>query len=490
MIILNLNHSSKIPLYQQIVDHFIYMIDNNILKTGDNLPSTRSLAKQHDLNRNTIYKAYEELWALGYIESTPGSYSKVRKRIITLSKDPVRTDHNLNWDSKITKGASILRTQFKKKESKTHAFKPIDFRPLSPDPHIIPNDEFRKCLNEVLLSKGHELLYYGDPEGFRPLREFLETHMRLHSIHVDFSEIIITNGAQNALELIVKLLIDPGDVIVIEKPTYSEAIPIFKYHQAKIIEIPITDEGLDLEKLELVLESYNPKFLYTMPNFQNPTGTTTSQKHREKLLEICEKFELPIIEDGFVEEMKYFVKNILPIKSMDKAGLVFYIGTFSKVLFPGIRLGWIASNLYCSQRITELKMASEISMNTMVQAGIELFCRKGYYEKQIRRIHSVYKKRMGLSLKILRDGLNNKNFEYTKPIGGYTIWFETNANYISESELLEKLNHDGVLVTGGEQSFYTKNNKTCFRISIAHRNETEIDTGIKRILQTLNSLKR
>ncbi len=488
MLLLNLNTSSSTPLYKQVIDQIKQLIDSELLKPGDKLPSTRVLAKRHNLNRNTICKAYEELWALGYIESSSGSYSKVRKRIINVFTEPNNKNNTYNWENIISKNSNILRKSVQKEIVKINPVNKIDFRPLSPDPKILPSIEFRKCLNEILRSGKSEILLYGEAEGFYPLRTFLARHMQLHAINTNINDIIITNGAQNALDMIVKLLINPGDTIIIEKPTYSEAIPIFKYYNANIIELPVYDEGMNLNELEQVLQKHNPKFLYTMPNFQNPTGTTTSQAHREKLLSICEKYNLPIIEDGFVEEMKYFGKNILPIKSMDKKGLVFYIGTFSKVLFPGIRIGWIASNEYCTKRFSEIRKVTEISMNTINQAALELFCRNGSYEKQLKKNHTIYKKRMGVALKTLRENLHSNDFKYTKPIGGYTIWFGSKKSKITENQLIKLIQQEGVLVTRGSQSFYSNTNSTCFRISIAHRNEEEIKTGINIITQVLNSL--
>ncbi len=488
MLLLNLNTSSSNPLYKQVIEQIKHLIDSELLKPGDKLPSTRVLAKQHNLNRNTICKAYEELWALGYIESSSGSYSKVRKRIIKVITEPDKKNQTYNWENIISKSSNLLRKSTQKKIVEINSKTKIDFRPLSPDPKILPNIEFRKCLNDVLKSDRSEILLYGEPEGFYPLRAFLARHMQLHTINVNINDIIITNGAQNALDMIVKLLIDQGDTILIEKPTYSEAIPIFKYYNANIIELTVYEDGLNLKELEQVLQKHHPKFLYTMPNFQNPTGTTTSQAHREKLLSICEKYNLPIIEDGFVEEMKYFGKNILPIKSMDKKGFVFYIGTFSKVLFPGIRIGWIASNEYCTKRFSEIRKVTEISMNTINQAALELFCKNGFYEKQLKKIHTVYKKRMGVALKTLRENLHSNDFKYTKPIGGYTIWFESKGSKITESQLTKLIQQDGVLVTPGSQSYYSNTNSTCFRISIAHRNEGEIERGINVISQVLNSL--
>jgi GntR family transcriptional regulator/MocR family aminotransferase len=341
MILLNVNKNNKTPVYKQIVKQLIELIDEGTLMPGDKLPSTRSLANQHQLNRNTVYKAYEELWALGYIESKSGSYSTIRERK-NIAKKLASNKENIDWSTKINSTSQKLIESNNKSENQEKDY--IDFTPLSPDPGIIPSEEFRKCINDSLRNSGPYNLSYGSPYGYDPLREFISNHMRLHGINVTKDEIIVTSGAQHAIELIIKLLAEPDSDILIESPTYSAIIPLLKYYDANVLEIPMNEHGVDLQVLESLLKTHKPKLLYTMPNFHNPTGITTNQAHREKLLEICERYEIPVIEDGFVKEMKYFGKNILPVKSMDKLGLVFYVGTFSKVLFPGIRVGWIASN--------------------------------------------------------------------------------------------------------------------------------------------------
>ncbi|MCB2196089.1 MAG: PLP-dependent aminotransferase family protein [Bacteroidetes bacterium] len=485
MILLNLNKKSKTPIFKQILFQLTELIEKGVLKPGDKLPSTRSLANHHQLNRNTVYKAYEELWALGYIESKTGSYSTIRERK-NIAEKLASNSENIDWSAKInSKSQKLIESNYKiEKQEKDY----IDFTPLSPDPDVIPSEEFRKCINDSLKNSGSDILAYGNPYGYEPLREFISNHMQLHGINVTKDEIIVTSGAQHAIELILKLFIEPGSEVLIESPTYSAIIPLLEYYDVNVLELPMSEHGIDLQILESLLKTHKPKLLYTMPNFHNPTGITTNQAHREKLLEICERYEIPVIEDGFVEEMKYFGKNILPVKSMDKSGLVFYVGTFSKVLFPGIRIGWIASNKYCTDRFAEQIKASAISVNQLNQVALELYCKQGLFEKQLKRIHTLYRKRMYVALKTIRENLTNKNITYTKPAGGYTIWFETMKSNISESDLVEKLKMNGIQVMPGSKAYYSQTDKISFRISIAHRKEDEIEKGLEIITQILNKL--
>ncbi len=488
MLLLDINSQRKEPLYKQVFNQLKSMIDNNTLKHGDRLPSSRRFSEQLGVNRTTIYKAYEELWSLGYIESRPGSYSVVRKRAeIVAIKDKIKKQL-INWEGACTIKTNRLLDELNKlKNIKTKTGK-INFLPLSPDPDLMPVNEFKKCLNQVIKEKGNMLFQYGDPMGYRPLRELIVENMMQHSISVTSDEILITNGAQNAIELILKMLVEPGTKVFVESPTYSSVIPLFNFYNVKVIAIPLNEKGFDLKILEKKLHEEKPALIYTMPNFQNPTGITTSQLHRERFLRLCEKYQVPIIEDAFEEEMKYFGKNVLPIKSMDWNDIVFYVGTFSKVLFPGLRLGWIAASKECIERLCAVKRIGDLPGNTLNQAALNLFYRLGHYNMHIKRLHRIYRKRMNAALRAAREYFPSKQIKYTKPNGGYTFWVETLNKSINEDELINHIESYGVKVSPGKIFFPAGNNNSSFRISIAHLGEKEIEEGIKRIGKALKSI--
>lgn len=488
MLLIHLYRESKIPLFRQVVDQIKEMIDNNTLRQGDKLPSTRQFAKQLGVSRTTIYHAYEELWSLGYIESRPGSYSIVldRKKVVTLNnrKRKKRIDWNkisaFNCDHLVY----LLNKQNKGKEHDNT----IDFVTLCPDPRLSPTEEFRKCLNRLLVNEGATHLQCDDPMGFKPLREFIIDQMRYHSMYVTSDEILITNGAQQAIDLILKLLVVPGGNVITESPTYFLIIPLLKYYNAKIVGIPVDENGMKLDTLKEFIQTNHPALIYTIPNFHNPTGITTSQSHRQELLSICEKNRIPLVEDGFVEEMKYFGKSVLPIKSMDQYNIIFYIGTFSKVLFPGLRIGWIAADRECIRKLCAIKFSQDITSNRLSQAALNYFCREGYYELHIRRMHRIYRRRMQTALRAAKEYIPHDYFSYTSPSGGYLIWVEGKNTGLREEELIRHINKRGVAVLPGRLFFPEPSDTIGFRISIAQRDENEIEEGIKRIGNTLRDL--
>ncbi|MBN2519139.1 MAG: PLP-dependent aminotransferase family protein [Bacteroidales bacterium] len=488
MLLIDINTQRRESLYKQVFNQLKEMIDKNILKPGDKLPSSRRFSEQLGVNRTTIYKAYQELWSLGYIESRPGSYSVVRKRaeIVTI-KDKIKKQI-IDWEGACTMQINHLLDELNKFKNIKAEAGIINFLPLSPDPDLMPVNEFRKCLNRAIKEKGNLLFQYGDPMGYKPLRELIVENMKQHSISVSVDEILITNGAQNAVELILKMLVKPGAKVFVESPTYSSVIPLFNFYNVKVISVPLKESGIDLKVLEKKLHEEKPALIYTMPNFQNPTGITTSQTHRERFLRLCEKYRVPIVEDAFEEEMKYFGKNILPIKSMDWNDIVLYIGTFSKVLFPGLRLGWIAASKECIERLCALKRIGDLPGNTLNQAALYLFYRSGYYNMHIKRLHRIYRKRMNTALKAAREYFPSEKFKYTKPNGGYTFWVESLNKKINEDELINHIENYGVKVTPGRIFFPAGNNNSSFRISIAHLDEKQIEEGIIRIGKALKSL--
>ncbi len=501
MILVNLDKKSKIPLFMQIFQQLKKLIEENTLEPGFRMPSTRTLAEKHGVNRSTVYKAYEELWALGYLESRAGSYSIVRKRQKIAAGEPKSPKGLIHWEIKSSEPGRLLHHAYGQLKFNAPAHltsSVINLASLDLDARLFPMDDFRRCMNTVLIEQGGNILKYGECEGYRPLREYIAARLRIHGITVNFDEILITNGSQNGIELILKLLTEPGSGVAVEAPTYSHVLPMMKYFRTNILDIPMKKDGMDLDHLRQVLETQKPAFVYTMPNFHNPTGITTDQAHREKLLSLCETYRVPILEDAFEEEMKYFGKVPLPIKSMDRHRLVLYLGTFSKVLFPGIRIGWIAAEKESIERLTTLKRFSDLSTNTLLQAALNEFCRQGYYVLHIKRMHREYRKRMNAAITALREHLSGfDKVSWSEPAGGYLIWLQLRDTQQDESALQKVFLEHGAAMAPG-QYFYSNypshSNRPPlylhFRISISTLNEHEIKEGIAKLGKAISQAYR
>ena len=492
-ILLDIDNPSDVPIFRQIINQLVHLIDTGSLPPGSRLPSTRHLAERLSVNRSTVYRAYQELWSLGYLESRPGSYSTVRRRPRVAAAARGTDSGHIDWPRRATPVTRALHAAHRHEEAllqKAAGGDIINFVPLSPDSRLFPLDAFRRCMNHVLRREGQQLLQYGTPLGYGPLRQFIAERMRLHGVAVTADEIMITTGAQNAIERLLRLLAAPGASLACESPTYSRAMDIFRLADVRIVGVPMTDAGMDLGALEQVIQRHGPVLVYTIPNFHNPTGITTDQGHREQLLAICERHRLPLLEDGFEEEMKYFGKTVLPIKSMDHHGVVIYLGTFSKILFPGLRIGWIAADRRCIDRLASIQRALILSGNLLDQAALHRFCRMGDYDLHVSRMHRIYRRRMQTVLKALRATFTDGRIHWTEPAGGYTVWVRLQATAADEDRIVDRLLDHGVMVLPGSFHFHGPADGTYFRLSIAHLDEAAITEGIRRLAAGIEALYR
>jgi len=489
MLLISIKPKSTTPIFKQIISQISDMIEKEIIRPGERIPASREMAVDLGVNRSTVYRAYQELQALGYLESKPGSYMTVRKRKKTVVH--LNDFHRgiIDWSKSSNRQSQELFSLFHyfKAEKNSSEHNCINFSRLDMDHRLMPVTDFRRCLNEVLINEGQRIMEYGDYAGYYPLREYIAQRMQIHGISARPEQILITNGSQQALDLILKMLTIPGNKVALEAPTYAIAIPLFLFYRVEPIEIEMKNDGLSLVALEKTIQTDKPVFLYTIPNFQNPTGITTSQNHREKVLSICENYNLPLVEDGFEEEMKYFGKVALPIKSMDRNSQVLYLGTFSKVLFPGIRIGWILAEKECIERLTAIRRFCDLSSNTLTQSALNHFCRRGYYELHIKRMHRIFRKRMQTAFNALAHYMP-QNVSWTKPEGGYTIWLQLPREYQDKNQLLEVLNKHGVNASPGEYYFAKLHPKKYLRLSIATLDESEILEGIIRLGRAINEL--
>lgn len=490
--LLKIDRSNPKPLYLQISDEIKTHIDQEALAVNQPLPSTRTLARKLGVNRSTVNRAYEELQALGYLRSSPGSYNRVQKRRKEVNYNPGRKSLIL-WEKVSSDSAKELYETFLhySPEKPIHAKvskNTINLSQLDPDPRLYPLEEFKRCVNHVLTTHGSESLQYGSHKGYIHLRQYIARRLRLHGISVSQDEILITNGAQQAIDLIIRLLSGPGKNVAVEAPTYANILPILRFNGTKIQGIPMKQDGMDLNFLEKALKKEEVSFVYTIPNFQNPTGLTTSHQHRENLLNLCLRNTTPIVEDGFEEDMKYFGKVPLPIKSIDDKNIVLYLGTFSKALFPGLRIGWITADKECIDRITAIKRFSDLSSGNLVQIVLHDFLQRGYYDLHLKRLHRIFRKRMQVALDAMKECFPS-TVRWTQPSGGYTIWVKLPIK-LSETRLHAFTSRYGVIVSPGGYYFPRKMSSEYFRISIARIDEDVIKEGINRLGKALRKLPR
>lgn len=489
--LLNIDPTLATPIRVQVLEQIKTLIDTGGIKPGTPLPSSRDLAKTLGLSRSTIYFAYEELQAMGYLQSRPGSYNIVLRRQREVPYDPARKSL-ISWDEVMTPSATGL---FQMSARFTRDLIPSDVPPMpgcinlvkqDADHRHFPIDELKRSMNHVLQELGAGTLTYSSSQGYLPLREYLAQRSRLHGISVSADEVLITNGGQQAIDLVLRLLVREGSTVITEIPTYGVILPLLRLAEAKVVGIPMKDDGMDLHHLEHALLKGNISLVYTMPNFQNPTGITTTHHHREHLLNLCAKHQVPLLEDGFDEDLKYYGKVDLPIKSIDSGNIVIYIGSFSKALFPGLRLGWIIADKECIERMLAIKRFADLGTSNLLQAVMHHFCSEGYYDHHLKRLYRRFQHRMEHTLAVMKRRMP-KGCAWTKPSGGYTIWVRM-PKKMNEQTFERAFKARGVTVAPGWCFFPGTRSSEYFRISISAADEEEITEGIERIAQAIKSL--
>jgi len=475
---IKIDKESSVPYYLQLKNQFRELILSQIFKPETKLPPTRQLAENLKINRNTVLTAYEELEADGLVYSHVGQGTFVSDLSEQLDRRQLAGQRKFDWsnhysseldESSLYSLVQLYRSCIAKAK--------ISFAGAHPDDELYPIDLVKRCFNSILREESSEILRYGPIEGYFPLREFLAKRIKNQGIASTTENIFITSGSQQALEITSRMLIESGNYVITEEPTYSGALSIFNALRAKIIGVPLENDGLDLDLLEDALKKYNPKFIYTIPNFQNPTGITMSINKRKKLIFLAEKYNVPIIEDDVSGDLRYEGEDLLPLKALDRTDQVVYISSLSKELIPGFRVGWAVLNESLRDRFIALKQIEDLTTNTISQAILYKFCTRGYLNAHLRKIRRIYKERRDTIIKGIKKYFP-KNAEVKKPSGGLFVWVKF-PDKTDLTSILETCSKNGVIFSLGSLFYNSAKGKNEMRLCYASNSPEKINEGIK-----------
>jgi GntR family transcriptional regulator/MocR family aminotransferase len=484
---IELNRSSETPLYRQVCEAVRELIRSGALAAGDRLPPSRELSATLGINRNTATTAYEELVKTGEVRSHVGQGTFVIGLPRKNATDPAAP---LRFRFSRAAEASAPRVRSTGALRSEHP-DPIDFASLVPDEDLFPVEPFRRVIDEVLRAEGKKLLQYGPAAGHPPLREFIAERLRARGpmgTRAEAENVLIVNGTQQALDLICRSLLDPGDRVALESPTYTIVLPLLAQYQAQIESVPMTDRGLDLGVLETVLERSDPKLVFTMPTFHNPTGITMDLRSRKRVLELCARHGTAVVEDDFDSELRFDGEELPPLKALDVRDSVLHIGTFSKGLFPGLRLGWIVAPKPVVEALGRSKLISDYHTSMLLQAAVLEFCKQGHYDRHLKRLAGIYRDKS----RRLHDALERffpPEARWTRPEGGYALWV-TLPDGLSAEAILAESAKAGVLFTPGSHFFARgagAEGDRFFRLSISRVSKDRIEEGIRRLGRVLGS---
>ena len=355
-----------------------------------------------------------------------------------------------------------------------------------PNPKTFPVKTVNRLASKALEEEGSGMLQYGTTMGNEELRKKIAHRInKKFNTSLDLEQILITAGSQQGLFLMGRAFIDESDKVVVSGPTYLAALTAFNNFSPKYVEIPLDENGMKTDLLEERLkEGLNIKYAYTVPTFQNPTGVTMSASRRKELLRLAEKYDFLVIEDSPYNELRYQGSEINPIISM-KSDRVLFLGTFSKILAPGFRIGWVAGNKKLIRKLEIIKQSIDLCTNTFSQKIIQRYLNTGKIEEQIKKIKDIYGSKRELLLKAL-DEYMPEVVKWTRPKGGMFIWLTLPSEIDTENMFKKALENEIAYVPG--HTFYANDEeKNTLRLNFTFVDDTDIEMGIKRLATTINN---
>jgi len=353
-----------------------------------------------------------------------------------------------------------------------------------PDPATFPTEEINEVIKQILAKNSARALQYSSTEGLTELREFILNWLAEAKEKAGLDNIMITSGSQQGLDLVSKALLNPGDTLIVELPSYLAALNAFRSYGGEMVGIPMDDEGMKIDILEETLtklknDGKKVKFIYTISNFQNPAGVTMSLARRKRILEVAKKFEILILEDNPYDKLRFEGEPIPSIYSLDNEGYVISLGTFSKILCPGLRLAWILGNKEIIEKIVIMKQATDLCTTILNQLIAYEYCRQNDIDKNIESNVEIYRRKRNTMLEAL-DKYFPTEATWTKPEGGFFV-FVTLPEYIDVDEMFPEAIKEKVAYVSGSLFFANGKGKNTMRLSFCYPSEEDIEEGIKRL---------
>lgn len=371
----------------------------------------------------------------------------------------------------------------------------ISFAGGLPSPEVFPIDAVRAAADRVLTEHGKRALQYSTTEGYAPLREWIASSMARYGIKVGLDHIIMTTGSQQALDLIGKVLINPGDRILTETPSYLAAIQVFTMYGADFVTVPVDDDGLITDRLEDALRS-GPKFMYVLPNFHNPAGVTLSLERRRDIVTLADRYGIPIVEDDPYGQLRYEGDHVKPLVVLDAElngdasngqyrGSVIYLSTFSKTLAPGLRLGWVVAPSEVIHRLVIAKQGTDLHTSTFDQMVAYEVVREGLLDQHVKLIRDVYGRHRDVMLAALaRHFPPDTGVRWTRPLGGLFLWM-TLPPHLDAARLLEAAVAKNVAFVPGEAFHPDGAGANTLRLNFSNASEAMIEEGIARLASVI-----
>lgn len=471
--------NSSIPLHQQISDFMKNKIMNGEWTIGTKIPSQRDLAKSFEVNRSTIVTALEELVADGLIESKVGNGTRVINNTWSLLASTPPADWISYVKSGIHKPNITIIQKINKAEADPNIIR-LGTGELSPD--LLPNSRMEQLLqidNEQSLSLG-----YTEPKGSLSLRKTVSTYLKTKGINASPESILIVSGGLQALQLISIGLLKRGSTILHETPSYLNSVHVFQSAGMNLMGIPLDEEGIKSNSIGRMKRQHNATLLYTIPSFHNPTGTLMSEKRRHELIEACQRESIPIIEDDVYGDLWFETPSPNPLKANDAQGNVLYIGSMSKTLSPGLRIGWIVGPEPVMDRLADIKMQTDYGSSSLSQYVVDKWLCSGMYEDYLKETKEELIFRRDFTNQMLKKYFSDIA-TWSTPKGGFYIWLQLLTG-VSTRKLFDVALREGILLNPG--SVYDNNDDQHLRISYSYASIKQLEKGLIYLAQLIKNL--
>lgn len=468
------------PVYRQIAEGIKAAAHEGRLQPGHRLPPTRELARQLGVNRNTVVAAYEQLTEEGVVRSHTGKGTFLAPpgaAEASLQELEARGRGREGWTppfSRAVEGptvASLLSFY-----QQAIAAEGISFSGSYPAPELMPVESFARALVAVVRECGERVLGYGPTAGHPALRESIAAQMRARGSPVSSDGLLVTNGAQQAIELVFHAFLERGDAALIEEPTYTGALSVLGSLGARVIGLPLDEEGIRPDLLEMALERHRPKLLYLQPTFQNPTTVVMSEPRRRDVLALAARHQCLVVEDDWAAGLRYEGQEPPSLHALDCGQHVVHLSTFSKKLLPGLRIGWVTAPPRVMERLVALKQIRDCGTSLLLQAALQRFLQEGGLEEHLRRILPAYRERRDCMLQALARHFPPAA-RWTKPGGGLFLWISL-PRYLDGRELALAAQQEKVFYSKGEVFHSNGEGNDTLRLTFSAVTPQQIETGV------------
>ncbi|TCL56816.1 GntR family transcriptional regulator [Hydrogenispora ethanolica] len=476
----DLKLTSDSPIYRQISHYIRDLIESGALRKGVRLPSTRELSHILKVSRNTVILAYQELQDDSLIENIHGQGAYVSAARAREGRKPV-----FDWPRRIN---DYGRKAWELNQTAT-AWQwrqgMIPFNSLAPDESIFEIEEIKRAFLNRIALEGEKLLNYGDAQGYRPLIEYLKHYLEDKGVDFQGKDLLITSGFTESFSLVMAALTNPGDRVICENPTHNLALDIMKLSGLQVNGVPMREDGIDPDELERALAQPGVKLGFIMPSYHNPTGLVMAPEKRLKVLELFGKYQVPLVEEGFNEELRHSGAHVSPLIALAGSGNgVVCLGSFSKILFPGIRIGWIGGDARLIAYLERIKFYRNIYTSLLDQAVLYEYLQNGRFQQYLKRAKKLYREKYEQALALARQYIPCRRVWGD---GGLHLLIELDG--IDARQLLADCCADGVLFTPGDIFYTDGSGAGSLRLSVSRVDRWEMEQGFAIIGEAIRRIK-